>query len=71
MKTVVFDKTGTLLQLVEKFGSAKHVMETKDFGVHTGGSFSGRVGDKMVLVLRLTSMFQNMRIWLERVCWLP
>lgn len=33
-KTVVFDKTWTLLQLVKKFGSTKHVMETKDFGLH-------------------------------------
>ncbi|KAM2307775.1 hypothetical protein TB2_029427 [Malus domestica] len=71
---------------LKTFGSTKHVMEAKDFEVHAGAGISGRVGDKMVLagnnwhicgktmsrlVLRLTSMFQNMRIWLERVCWLP
>ncbi|PRQ33090.1 putative hydrolase [Rosa chinensis] len=35
---------------LNKFGSTEHVVEAKDFEVHTGAGVSGRVGDKMVLV---------------------
>ncbi|XP_048435989.1 putative receptor-like protein kinase At3g47110 [Pyrus x bretschneideri] len=34
-------------------------METKDFGVHTGGSVSGSFGDKMVLVGNKRRMQEN------------
>ncbi|VVA30529.1 PREDICTED: copper-transporting ATPase [Prunus dulcis] len=37
-------------RLLTKFGSTEHVMEAKDFEVHTGAGVRGRVGDKMVLV---------------------
>ncbi|KAB2606131.1 copper-transporting ATPase HMA5 [Pyrus ussuriensis x Pyrus communis] len=37
-------------RLLKTFGSTEHVMEAKDFEVHTGAGVSGRVGDKMVLV---------------------
>lgn len=37
-------------RFLKKFGSTEHVVEAKDFEVHTGAGVSGRVGDKMVLV---------------------
>lgn len=37
-------------RFLNKFGSTEHVVEAKDFEVHTGAGVSGRVGDKMVLV---------------------
>ncbi|CAN6698160.1 unnamed protein product [Malus baccata var. baccata] len=60
-------------RLLKTFGSTEHVMEAKDFEVHTGAGVSGRVGYKMVLVgnkrvmriimsrlfLRLRNMFRN------------
>ncbi|CAN6722779.1 unnamed protein product [Malus baccata var. baccata] len=45
------EKNCNLFELLLKtFGSTEHVMEAKDFEVHTGAGVSGRVGDKMVLV---------------------
>lgn len=37
-------------RFLKKFGSTEHVVEAKDFEVHTGAGVSGRVDDKMVLV---------------------
>ncbi|KAB2615462.1 copper-transporting ATPase HMA5 [Pyrus ussuriensis x Pyrus communis] len=46
-------------RLLKTFGSTKHVMEAKDFEVHTGAGVSGRVGDKMVLAGNKRLMREN------------
>ncbi|RXI03293.1 hypothetical protein DVH24_003945 [Malus domestica] len=46
-------------RLLKTFGSTKHVMEAKDFEVHTGAGVSGRVGDRMVLAGNKRLMREN------------
>ncbi|KAM1808146.1 hypothetical protein ACFX11_031065 [Malus domestica] len=46
-------------RLLKTFGSTKHVMEAKDFEVHTGAGVSGRVRDKMVLAGNKRLMREN------------
>ncbi|XP_068309769.1 copper-transporting ATPase HMA4-like [Pyrus communis] len=46
-------------RLLKTFGSTKHVIEAKDFEVHTGAGVSGRVGDNMVLAGNKRLMWEN------------